>query len=74
MPDDRAATGAEGVELTAGSLSSSDEFERMVTRAILQDIDAIMERVDIGLAAERKAMDAMLARMNLKPVEATVSF
>ncbi len=53
--------------MTAGSLSSSDDFERMVTRAILQDIDAIMERVEIGLAAERKAMDAMPARMNLQP-------
>jgi len=67
MPDDRAATAAEGVDLTTGPLSSSDEFDRMVTRAILQDIDAIMERVDVKLAFEKKAMAELLARLTVTP-------
>jgi hypothetical protein len=72
MPDDRMASdhkddAVEGLRRSLDRPTSSDELEQLINRAIMQDIDAIMQRVTIGIAAEQKAMAELLERVKRKP-------
>jgi hypothetical protein len=45
---------------------SSDEVRDQAQQSMFQDIDAILARLETGIAAERTAMDALLDRLTSK--------
>jgi hypothetical protein len=47
----------------SASARRSREEARAAERAILEDIDATLARIEIGIAAEREKMDRLLERM-----------